>query len=133
MKSDLLYRLRSLMKRRLVEQELDDELRFHVEKQAEKYESQGLSRQGAMRKARLDFRGVHQIAENCREARGLRLAEELWGDLRYGFRTLLRAPVYAAAVCLILGLGIGVNMTLFQFLNAVTLRPLAVKDPETLV
>ena len=67
--SDLIFRLRSLFRRHTVEQEMGDELRFHLEQQVEKYVASGLSREEAQRRARLTFGGEDKIREDCREAR----------------------------------------------------------------
>ncbi len=70
MLSDLLFRFRSLFRRSTVEKELDEELRFHLEQQVEKHLRSGLTREEAMRRSRLEFGGLDQVSENCREARG---------------------------------------------------------------
>ena len=75
--SDLLIRLRTLFRREAVENELDDELRFHFERQAEKFVQAGMSLAEARRRARLEFGGPDQIKEECREARGTHLLETL--------------------------------------------------------
>lgn len=70
MLSDLWIRVRAVVRRRAVESELAEELRFHVEEQAKKYEAQGLTREEAKRRARLEFGGAESLKEECREARG---------------------------------------------------------------
>ena len=86
MLNDLLHRLRSLFRRKSAESELDDELRFHFEREVQKYERSGLSREEALRRARLEFGGIDQVKEECREARGVHFMEELVQDVRYGLR-----------------------------------------------
>ena len=71
MLSDIRYRLRALFSRDSVEHELDDELHFHIEREAEKYERQGLSHEAALRRARLEFGGVEQMKEASRDMRGI--------------------------------------------------------------
>ena len=86
--NDLLFRLRSLFRRNAAATELDEELHFHFERQVQKYESSGLALEEALRRARLEFGGINQVKEECREARGVHFMEELFQDIRYGLRML---------------------------------------------
>jgi hypothetical protein len=70
MLSDFLFRLRCLLRRKRVETELDEELRSHLEYEAEKYVKSGLSPEEARRRARIALGGLEQVKEECREARG---------------------------------------------------------------
>jgi len=83
MLSSLSIRLRSLFHRARVELELDDELRFHMDQQAEKYMHAGMSREEALRCVRLEFGGIEQVREDCRDALGVSFPESLAQDLRY--------------------------------------------------
>src|SRR5579863_8606245 len=74
------------------ENEMDAELRFHLEAYAEDLVRGGVPREEALRRARLEFGGIENAKEECREARGVHLTETLLQDLRYGLRTMLRAP-----------------------------------------
>jgi predicted permease len=131
--SDVRYRLRTLFHRSAAERELDAELRFHIERQAEELEQRGLSRDEALRQARLAFGGVELIKEETRDARGTMLVEQLARDLRYAARSLKREPLFSITVIAMLALGIGANTATFTVVNALLLRGLPVRQPETLV
>src|SRR5437870_2579201 len=83
MLNDWMIRLRALFKRTIVEQELDDELQFHIERQVESYVKGGLDRDQAVRRARLEFGGLDQVKDDCQDARGTRWLEETTQDLRF--------------------------------------------------
>jgi macrolide transport system ATP-binding/permease protein len=131
--SDLRFRVLALFRRRSVERELDEELRFHVARQVEKYVQGGMSREEATRRARIKFGGLELAKEECRDARGVRFLEALLQDIRFGLRMLLKSPAFTATAILALALGIGVNTTVFTAFDALALRPRPVKDPDHLV
>src|SRR5216683_3544230 len=131
--NDLLLRLRSLFRRKNVEAELDDELRFHFEKQVSKLVQSGLTPAEAQRRARLEFGGMEQLKEEHRDARGVNFIETLLQDVRYGLRILGRTPVITSVAILSLALGIGANTAIFTMMDAVMLRLLPVRNPQELV
>jgi putative ABC transport system permease protein len=133
MLDDLFFRVRSLFRRETVESEMEDELRFHSERQIEKYLKAGMSRGEALRRVRVEFGGLEQVKEDCRDARGVSQAETLVQDLRYGWRTLLKSPGFAAAALFTLALGIGANTAIFSVVYAILLRPLPFRDASRLI
>lgn len=133
MLSDLIFRLRSLFRRSAVENELDDELQFHVEQQMEKLIRSGLTREEATRQTRLQFGSLGHVKEDCRESRGITFLETAARDIRYAIRQLIRTPAFAITVILTLALGIGANAAIFTLVNAVLLKKLPVSDPASLV
>src|SRR5213082_2718665 len=126
-------RLRSLFHRAQADQELDDELRDHLERKTEEYMAQGMTQEEAHRRARLDLGGIEQTKEKCRDARKVNWIQDFVQDLHYGVRTLRKSPGFAAVAILILALGIGANTAIFSLLDSALLKPLYSADPSEVV
>src|ERR1700722_595099 len=133
MLDDLFFRVRSLVRREAGESEMEDALGFHWERQIEKHVKTGIDRDEALRRVRMEFGGLEQVKEDCRDARGVSLMESLLMDLRYGWRTLLKSPGFPAAALFTLALGIGANPAIFSVVYGILLRPLPFRDASRLV
>jgi predicted permease len=120
-------------RRERLDEDLDKELRFHVEQYTDDLVANGHSQQQARREARLALGGPEQLKEDCRDARGTRWLEDLWHDFRYAVRALAQRPGFAAVALLTLALGTGANTVMFTLINSVLLKPLAYPDSERLV
>src|SRR5208337_4373229 len=126
-------RLRSLFRKTGVEHELDDELRFHLEKLIEEHAAKGMKPDEARYAALRELGGVEQIKEECRDMRNLNFIENVLQDARYGVRLLVKNPGFAVVAVLVLALGIGANTAIFSLLDQAILRSLPVKDAGRLV
>ena len=129
---DLVLRLRALVFPRRVERELDDELAFHIEREAQKHIARGLSPAEARRAARARFGPVPLMADECRDARGTSAVEDLARDVLYAFRTFRRAPLAALTIVATVALGLGLVTVVFTFYNFGFLRVDAVRNPGEL-
>src|SRR5260370_254672 len=122
-----------LLRRRKMEEQLEKELRFHLEQHANELIAQGCNPQEARRQARLAIGGPEQVKENCRDARGTRWLEDLLQDARYALRAFRQKPGFTLVAILVLSLGIGATTVMFAVINSVLLRPLSYPEPDRLV
>jgi predicted permease len=124
--------IRTLASRGRVERELNDEMDFHIRARTEHWMRNGLAADEAKRRARVEFGALDNHKEQWREARGLRLFDELRSDLSYGWRMLRSSPTFTFVSVAILAIGIGANIAVFNVLEAVMLRRLPVQQPQDL-
>jgi len=126
-------RLRSLLKRNQVEQDLSEELRYHLEQKTREYSTADLTLEEAHRKALREFGGVELSKENCRDSRRVNFLETLAQDIRFAFRLLPKSPGFAAIAILTLALGIGASTAVFSLVEGILLKPLPYPNPDRIV
>lgn len=127
-------RLRSLFRKPEAEQELSDEIQFHLQSQIDEFVAEGMNPEEARYAALRALGGPEQVKEACRDMRNVNFVEDLLQDLRFGFRMLRRSPGFSILAVLCLTLGIGANAAVFSWIEGILLRPFpAVAHQERLV
>lgn len=129
----ILHRLRTALPRDRRERELDEEIRFHLEKAVEAHRARGLDEEEARQAALRGFGGVEQALEACRDERGLPGLEATARDLSWATRTLRKSPAFTATVVVVLALAIGATTAIFSVVHDVLLEPLPLPEPDRLV
>jgi hypothetical protein len=124
--------MRNLLHKQREERDLDEEVGSYELLLADEKIRAGLNPPEARRQARLELGGLEQVKEQVRETRAGYLFETLVQDVRFGLRTLARAPGFTTVVVLSLALGIGANTAIFTLLNSILFKMLPVKNPQEL-
>src|SRR6516225_7693991 len=131
--TSFLRKLAWLTHRARKDAELQEELQFHLDEEADKRTADGVPIDEARRAARRDLGNLTLVREDTRAAWTWRLLEQFVQDLRYGLRTLAANKTFSALAILSLALGIGANAAIFSFMDAILMRSLPVPDPQSLV
>jgi predicted permease len=125
--------LRSPGQSRTVKQEIDEELRFHMEQRTAENVVAGMTPEDAAREARKRFGNVQSVREECRDIRGASFGEATWHDVRFAFRQLRKNPGFTAVAVLTLAVCIGANLSIFAVVDAILVRSLPFPDAERLL
>jgi len=126
-------RFRSLFSRARVEQELDEELQYHLSREIEEYAAAGMSPADARRAALRAIAGLEQRREECRDMRGLNLIDNLRKDLGFAIRQLQKNPGFTCTAIFVLALGMCASLAIFSFVDAALIKPLPYRETARLV
>jgi putative ABC transport system permease protein len=126
-------RLRAIFFKPRMENELQAELQFHIEREVEQNILRGMTPEEAHLAALRSFGGVQRVKEESRDERGVRFMEELWQDVRYGLRMMLKKPGFTLVAIITLAVGIAANTTIFSLADALILRPFNFPNQDRLV
>jgi hypothetical protein len=129
---DLVLRIRALVAPRRVDRELDEELAFHIERETHEHIAAGLSPAEARARARARFGPVSLAADQCRDARGIGVVDDMRRDVLSAFRTFRRAPLAALTIVATVALGLGLVTAVFAVYSVFMLRVDAVRNPGEL-
>jgi len=129
----LSFWLRSLLQRRAIDQELDDELAYHVEARTEENIAKGMTSEEARRAAHIELGGLEQVKERVRAERTGAWLHTFVQDVRYGLRMLRKFPGFTAVAVVTLALGIGANTAIFSAVNPILFEPLPYARPERIM
>jgi predicted permease len=126
-------RLRTLFARTTVERELEEELRYHLDRQTEENVAAGMTYEDARRAAMRSIEGVEQRKEECRDMRQLNIIDNLWKDLGFAVRQLVKNPGFSSTSVMVLALGMCASVAIFAFVDAALIKPLPYRNPDRLV
>ena len=125
--------IRALLQKERFDREIDEEIEAYIDISAQEKMRTGMSREEAVRRARLELGGLERVKEDVRSVGWEVILEELWKDAAYALRSLRRNPTFSIVAIVALTLGIGANTAIFTVVRGVLLRPLPFPEPDRLM